>query len=281
MLNYLPGWREACFDEAGPREGTMKLGAALAAGLLAASVSSQAAALTFGIYGSASMSAAEGALKTLAMDGGHDASVLADLSAASLDHVDVLWIMNDAVDAQPAEMTARAADLLSFVQSGGVLLYHDRNIGDAASTLPGAAGVNFVFDDSGDVYNIEVAPGSTLVTDGPKGMIDNSTLDFGNLSSQGYAEAATLPGGSKIILTRTGANEVVDFGYRLGFGFVYYSTISLDYYLAGNGSIPPANFFRQVYAPNLVAYAASRVPEPMTLLLLGGGLLSLGLARRR
>ncbi|MBI5380157.1 MAG: hypothetical protein HZA23_08430, partial [Nitrospirae bacterium] len=42
-----------------------------------------------------------------------------------------------------------------------------------------------------------------------------------------------------------------------GAGCVVYSTIPLDYYLAGAGPNPPRDNFNNIYAPNVVAYAAS------------------------
>src|SRR5207249_212674 len=49
--------------------------------------------------------------------------------------------------------------------------------------------------------------------------------------------------------------------YGFGSGMVIYSSIPLDYYLQGSGSIPA---FADIYAPNVIAYAASLAhPVPL------------------
>ena len=262
----------------------MKLGTAAAAGLLAMSLSSQAFALTFGIFRNATdpdaAPGAESVLAGIVGAGGHDAAILPNLS--NLADLDVLWILNSDFDAQPGEMAANASALNAFVSAGGVLLYHDRNVDQAAAALPGAAGVVFTADVIGDAANIDIVVGTTtLVTDGPAGAIDDGSLDGGSWSSHGYAELGLLPGVG--ILSRGEPTQIVDFAFDLGLGVVYYSTIPLDYYLADAGGLDPD--FKGVYAPNLVAYAASLLdaaptPEPAPLLLFGGGLLGLGLLRR-
>src|SRR6187455_3018780 len=45
-------------------------------------------------------------------------------------------------------------------------------------------------------------------------------------------------------------------------GFVYYSTIPLDFYLDGSGPNPPQQNFARIYAPNMLAYGDSLKPAP-------------------
>ncbi|MHC4407051.1 MAG: hypothetical protein ACYTG0_46150, partial [Planctomycetota bacterium] len=56
--------------------------------------------------------------------------------------------------------------------------------------------------------------------------------------------------------------NVAAFSYPLGTGFVYYSTIPLDRFLAGFGNNPPRDEFTTIYAPNALTYVESLgVPE--------------------
>jgi hypothetical protein len=82
-------------------------------------------------------------------------------------------------------------------------------------------------------------------------------LDGGCNSAHGYVLASNLPPDSRALLNVQGnADQIVAFSYPLGAGFVYYSTIPLDYYLDG-GSCGPGGIttnLQLVYTPNALTY---------------------------
>ena len=238
----------------------------------------EADAITIGITGDATAEAA-----SIVTANGDTPVILGTVDAVSLASVDVLWALNSNNFSQLASLVGNT-DLEDFVTNGGVLLYHDREVDDAETVLPGGGTFNVVRDFIDD-SNIDVLDNTTTVTNGPGGIIDNTTLDGGTSSSHGFTVAGTLPGGATLIFSRTDPNDIVDFIYDFGAGQVYYSTIPLDFYLQDLGAAATnANF--QNYARNVVAFAAENaqpVPEPGTLLVFGSGfgLLGLILARRR
>lgn len=166
---------------------------------------------------------------------------LTDLTAVDLAGVSVLWVTNGNNGAPPLAVTNNVAALSDWVAGNGVLSYHDRYVSDGSSdmanVLPGAAGVTFVRNFDSDT-DIDILNATTIVTTG----LNNTSLDGGNSSSHGYVDGTTLPFlslGAVSILNRGGAtNEIVDFYYPHGAGWVYYSTIPLDYYIAGGDPTP-------------------------------------------
>ena len=258
----------------------LKLEHLLASALLAVSAmgaSFSANALLFGYYLSDASDNPAGAIAAA----GHTSVQLSGLGAGDLAGIDVLWILNGNNGSPDAQVTGNTAAISAFVNAGGVLSFHDRNVnqGLSASTyIPGAAGVGFVNTFS---IAIDVLVNNT-VTNGPAGTIDNGTLDNGNFSNHGFADAATLPGGAVSVLSNENADQIVDFFYSLGSGDVYYSSIPLDFYLGGGSN------FASIYAVNEAAFQAelraangAQVPLPATGLLVALGLGMIGFVRRR
>jgi hypothetical protein len=200
---------------------------------------------------------------------------LNDLTAADLAGIRVLDILNSNNAGYPAQVTNNLAAINAFVAGGGVLSFSDRGIGNnTQAVIPGAALINFVRDFTDDA-TINVINSSTLVTNGPGGVLVSGSLSGGTSSSHGYVTAASIPAGGVGILSQTDPTHVVDFYYPFGAGWVYYSSMPLDYYLSGNGPDPPRSNFNLIYAPNEIAFEASLlvgVPEPSTVILATAGL---------
>lgn len=214
---------------------------------------------------------------------GHTPVGLTDLTAADLLGISVLWITNRSNSTPPIDVTNNVGALADWVFSGGVLSYHDRYVDgslDMADLLPGAAGVAF----NRDLTNSEdidvTAPAHPVVAG-----LNDTSLDGGNRSSHGFVALPSLPAGGVAVLNRGGApDEIVDFYYPYGDGWVYYSTIPLDFYLAGAGNNPPRGDIVNIYAVNEAEFQAElaglSVPEPGVLALLGMAAIS-ALRRRR
>lgn len=191
--------------------------------------------------------------------------------AATLAGCEILFAQNESNDGFNTEWADNLPAIAAAVQGGMVLVFHDRAVGveeeggdpelpgNAADFVPGLSGAVCVRDFSDDEA-IDVVTGGTAVTDGPFGVIDDSSLDGGSSSSHGYCTQASLPTGATSFLSRTISTESVAFAYFHGAGTVYYSTMPLDYYLDGSGDDPPRETYNTVYAPNVLTYAAEASP---------------------
>jgi hypothetical protein len=177
-----------------------------------------------------------------------------DLSAEELAGLDVLFVQNPSNFDFSFEYLSQLGPIEEAVASGLVLVIHDRFVSTAETILPGGDSFEILRDEFGDSANIDILDASTLVTSGPGGVLDNGSLDGGNLSSHGFAVAGSLPGDSVQILSRANPSEIVTMCYGFGAGAVVYSTIPLDFYLEGIGPQPVSDNLRLIYAPNVVAY---------------------------
>ncbi|MCC5598593.1 PEP-CTERM sorting domain-containing protein [Nostoc favosum] len=201
---------------------------------------------------------------------------ITDISTFDLSSINTLFVNESSNDKLSSALLGRLGDITSWVKGGKSFIVHDRfvsnNIKDPQSNpfLIGASGtlVDRDFTNSADIDVI--APGNTLVTNGPNGIINNLTLDKGSSSSHGFALASTLPVGAEAILSvSSDSKKVAAFSYTLGSGVVYYSTIPLDYYLEGYPPNPPQKQLAKIYAPNVLAYVQAQresVPEPASML---------------
>jgi subtilisin family serine protease len=182
--------------------------------------------------------------------------LLEDLTPADLAGLDVLFVQNASNYSFGTEYLSRLSSIQSAVENGMNLIIHDRRVDDAETILPG--GANFeIIRDFYDDRNIDILDDTTLVTNGPGGVLNDDSLDGGSSSSHGFSVAGSLPEDAAMILSRTDPEEIVTMCYEFGAGSVTYSTIPLDFYLAGNGYDPVRSNMAQVYAPNVVAYGAA------------------------
>ncbi|MFL6234950.1 MAG: Ig-like domain-containing protein [Thermoanaerobaculia bacterium] len=183
---------------------------------------------------------------------GYDAVDVGDLGTADLSRFDILFVQNPNNGGYSSIYLQSLPKVHQFIQNGGVLVFHDRAVSSAASILPGSPGT-FVRDFSDD-KNIDIVNNTTRVTNGPGGVLTNTSLDNGNSSSHGYVLSTTVPADALGILSQTSPQRLVLYSYGYGRGKVIYSTIPLDYYLEGFGPVS-LNINMQNYAANVLAYA--------------------------
>jgi hypothetical protein len=170
-------------------------------------------------------------------------------------------------------LAARLPDIETWVRAGGRLIVHDRSAGNMATNpfLLGISGTGMVRLNTANLDLVE--PATTLVTAGPFGVLNNTSLDGGFDSAHGYLPTVALPPAARAIL-QTGPDQIASFAYPLGAGFVYYSSIPLDYYLpgAGGGGNVIAPPLTNIYTPNVISYVHElRAPLRFLTPALGGG----------
>ena len=175
-----------------------------------------------------------------------------DLNTADLSQFGVLFFQNPDNGGFSSTFINNLPKIRTFISPGGVFILHDRNVSSASSVLPGTPGT--IVRDFSDPANIDILDNTTLVTNGPGGIITNTSLDGGNFSSHGWILASSAPAGARGILSTGDPTHWVLYSYPFGQGTVIYSPIPLDFYLGGFGGIFTN---MQNYAANVVAYANS------------------------
>jgi hypothetical protein len=205
------------------------------------------------------------------------------LTGFNLNSINILMIDESANGSPSADFLGDAAAIATWVSNGGVVAINDRNTCQGTCTpIPGGAGIS-ITNDFGTDINVQTS--GNLLVNGPFGTITDPNLDGGNYSDHGFATQASLPAGTTSFLNNGTPDDIVAFGYQYGAGYVFYSTVPLDYVL--DGSNPPA--FASIYAPNMLALVSqfadgdptNATPEPATMALTGLGLAGVGFFARR
>lgn len=192
---------------------------------------------------------------------GLEARDVGPLQSADLSQFDILFLQNPLLHDPFWGFAYRnqRSRVFNWVAAGGALVVHDRNVVSAFAMLPGITSLRAFQSVAFTSTDLQILRPGTLVTNGPFGVLDDSSLDSATeLNNMGWALASSLPEGAEAILSRTDPSQVVLFSYPFGQGRVVYSTIALDYYL----SFPPPHNamiqrLRNIYAPNVLAYALS------------------------
>jgi hypothetical protein len=180
---------------------------------------------------------------------------IADIGTFVLTNIDVLVIDESGNYGLSSALLARLPAIQAWVNSGGKLIIHDRSIGNLYPN-PFLLGTLGITPERSEMTDIDIVPPATnLVVAGLRGSINNTTLDGGNSSAHGYVSQTQLPIGGYPIMSMGGnPTNVVCFSYPLGNGLIYYSSIPLDYYLAGSGPFGLMSALTDIYAPNVLAY---------------------------
>ena len=199
--------------------------------------------------------------------------LLTNVSAPDLAGLQILFVQNPSPSAYNTEYLNSRTAISDAVNAGMILVIHDRLVlnqmapmTNARNILPGSS-VTTPPTSKGNpmlANQIEVSDTTTLVANGPFGSITNTNLDNGQFSNSGFVNVSILPvlmsDRRALLHTGTGAlqSQSVAFSYKFGQGYVIYSTIPLDMFLKDMGTATPAvkSSFRDVYAPNVLTYAA-------------------------
>lgn len=210
---------------------------------------------------------------------GHDSSIISgQLDTNNLSGVKLLW----AVQPANAYTSAEIASMTTFLGNGGRIAFmgehggfapnEDSYISAAIAALGGHISINLDYPDGG-YHDATVGNGQILSHELTTGVNTYNYACFASLNISGPAQA---------LMVGTNHNQIMMAYENIGPGSIFLitdqnvwdniSSVSFDNnrmfenLLLGNTGAPPVN---------------NPIPEPSTLLLLGGGLLGLGFTRKR
>ena len=179
-------------------------------------------------------------------DIGHTATIMTSFTSSNLDDLDLLWVTESYSGNNPfASAMASGGAINTWVNNGGTLIFHDRSYA-TNEVLPNTGGTNFSNSGPQDSDDVTFASGTSLLTNGPAGVMYNTiteainnsgfTLDGGSLSTHGRTLISSLPSDAVATIFDDDQNTdyATDFWYGYGSGHVYYSHVPLDCYIGGN-----------------------------------------------
>ncbi len=168
-----------------------------------------------------------------------------------LEAYDVVFILHQN-NASILGLGASAAMLSDWVHGGGILVVHDRNVNQSRLWVPGLAQTTWA-----NAYpsTCDLGADAASTVQGSFGVLTDASLDGGNWSLHGFI-TSPLPPASLRALKFNGALTAA-IAYPFGSGWVYYSTLPLDHYLAGNGIASMVSNGR-VYAKNVAERMIAR-----------------------
>jgi len=186
---------------------------------------------------------------------GHTAVNITVPDASQLAGIDTLYVTNPSNVSFGSEYRANQAAITDAVQNGMNLVIFDRYVSNAHTLLPGGSAISMVRDVFGGGIDVNIAAGAPAAF---TANINDSTFDWGYLSSNGYVTLASLPPGAVPLLTRADPSQVVAFTYPYGSGTVFYSTMPLDFFSkTTNAQITPAEVLALIgNVMNVVCFAA-------------------------
>jgi len=174
-----------------------------------------------------------------------------DISSFDLSTIDILMIDESSNGSLNSPLQNREPDIAAWVASGGKIVIHDR----AVQNLILIAGGSTITLTRSLGSDLNIANSPNLVTAGPFGNVTNTNLDGGNSSDHGWALQSSLPAGSTtFLIAGTDPTHAAAFSYHFCTGFVYYSTIPLDYYLDLQGSTNLNDALGKIYLPNVLMF---------------------------
>jgi hypothetical protein len=138
-------------------------------------------------------------------------------------------------------------------------------VSNAENILFGEEPANIIRNFSNST-NVDVVDNTTVLAEGPGGILTDTSIDQGFSSSHGYTKEETLPDDSLALLNNGIDNRLVDFVYKYGDGAVIYSTIPLDFYLGSSYGAQFRPNFKDIYAPNIIQFGASLILDGYTTL---------------
>ncbi|OUR87103.1 hypothetical protein A9Q81_26960 [Gammaproteobacteria bacterium 42_54_T18] len=189
---------------------------------------------------------------------GFETESISDLTNTDFSLYDVLFFLQDNGDYSQTYIN-NLDRIFTFIENGGVVIFHDRDVSNAAAILPGTPST-FV---AGSFNDLSI--GNPELTDfyaGPGGTINDTSMDQGTSSAHGYIQLNTLPQNATIFLTQAGSGHPVTYSYPYGKGHMVYSTIPLDCYIITSRPCTPIDAFTNVYPTNLLSYIKGNLLQP-------------------
>jgi hypothetical protein len=180
---------------------------------------------------------------------GLQAAAINDLTNDDLHLYSMLFVQNANNSGYSSTYTSNLDKVFAFIDQGGVVVFHDRATrAEASAVVPGNP-ASFVRMVTGGTRILSTDP---EFLSGPGGELTQSIVDSNsNFGTHGYAQRDSLPENTIGLLTQAGVNQWTTFAVPYGSGYMVYSSIPLDFYLAQSSPLT------EIYTPNLLSYAST------------------------